>query len=540
MWQLVRQAEEARKQRQIDKAVRNYSLVLDYDAKNVRAHSGLAFTYLDVDEHRLALKHIEIALDSGEKSMNKGRLFFGASVALLNLDNWEAALEYATRLADLPGEFSQIKYHSLAGRIYHDQGKYLEAADHLEERLRLATGRDTAKKLQRDRFQLAETYIELNRPEDALGLLKHVLSARFSRPVQDRIGRLQLQLGHFRDASISFAALLEQDPKDVRALCGQGLAALARHQYDDAIASFSEVLLLESNNLRALDGLTEAHKHKGELQTAAGYVEQARRHYNLPEAQTTRRLRRLDQERARRDAELLRIRNIASLNVMATGIAHELRQPLSVIRLATQNAQRDLAEGEMARITEDLAEIDSHVGRLDGVISVLRDMGNANDEKKVSSVVLEEVIDRAHGLFRHQLVSRNIQFETEGLEHPVLANRDGLVQVFVNLISNARDAIAERPTRTIKVWTVPGVETLSVYVRDQGAGMSADVRRQAFDPFYSTKNEGGVGVGLYIAYNLARQSGGRLLVKESRPGKGTTFELTLRIPKDTPCLKPLP
>jgi C4-dicarboxylate-specific signal transduction histidine kinase len=64
-------------------------------------------------------------------------------------------------------------------------------------------------------------------------------------------------------------------------------------------------------------------------------------------------------------------------------------------------------------------------------------------------------------------------------------------------------------------------------VRDTGSGMSREIARQAFDPFFTTKKGHGVGVGLYIAYNLARNMNGELSIKKTAPGKGTTMELSL-------------
>ncbi len=115
------------------------------------------------------------------------------------------------------------------------------------------------------------------------------------------------------------------------------------------MSSFRAVLSRNPNDIRALDGMAEACKQAGDLERAAGYIDQLQQLYAVPEVQIERRLRALSRERQRRDAELLRIRNIAALNVMATGIAHELRQPLSVIRLAAQNARKDLERDEVSR-----------------------------------------------------------------------------------------------------------------------------------------------------------------------------------------------
>jgi len=526
-------AHEARNRRQIGDAIKLYERVLGVEPQNLDALTGLGFTYLAVDDFENALRYLEKALDGGG-DLDGGALY-GAAVALLNLERFPAAIEYASRLSEISGNDNQVRYHGLLGRIFYERGMWLEAAEQLEQRIALTNivdsrgDRRASHRLQQDRFRLSETYIELNRPEQALEQLDAMLNNRWTRAIQDQIGRLCLQLGRHQNAKDAFARVLAEDPNDVRALIGLAQSRLGVHEYDEAIAAFARVLEAEPNSLQALDGLAEAYRNKGDLEKAAAHIEQARRFYNLPEAQTQRRLRRLDEERARRDAELLRIRNIASLNVMATGIAHELRQPLSVIRLAAQNAKRDIEGGQYDLLAEDLHDIDEHVGRIDRVIRLLRDMGRpSRPDDTVSTVPLHRAVERALELFREQFANRGVALEIEHLQHHVLANEDALVQILVNLISNARDAVTASTTKRIRIWAAPGLERTSLYVMDSGEGMTPDIRRQAFDPFFTTKKEEGIGVGLYIAFNLARQMQGRLTIRETRPLRGTTFELSLR------------
>lgn len=275
--------------------------------------------------------------------------------------------------------------------------------------------------------------------------------------------------------------------------------------------------------------MVDALREQGELDGAARYVERISRLYRLPEAQRERRLRALDRERARREAELFRVRNIASLNLMATGIAHELRQPLSVIRLAAQNAQEDLKRGDTSELSADLADIDLNIDKIDRIIRTLRHIA-AETGLQPKPLNLSEVVNNALVLFRTQLRNREIDLRLENLDHQVLADEGGLEQILVVLVSNARDALAGTEQPYIKISAVSGPRSnrVSVLVIDNGAGMTPSTQRSAFDPFFTTKSGKGTGLGLYIAHNLARKMGGRLEIKRSQPGKGTRIELILK------------
>ena len=136
------------------------------------------------------------------------------------------------------------------------------------------------------------------------------------------------------------------------------------------------------------------------------------------------------------------------------------------------------------------------------------------------------------GVFQRQLDHRGIEVSCHDLDFWVTGDQSALLQILVNLIGNARDALALAETKRLELWAVSTPNRVILYVRDTGTGMSREIRRQAFDPFFTTKkDEGvGVGVGLYIAYNLARKMNGTLSIKKTAPGRGTTIELSLPRP----------
>ena len=522
---LVQKADDARKKREFNEAAALFEQVLENNPSHIKALLGLGYLFLELNEYQRAISYFERVLN---RVPDNGRALYGAAVAHVELEQYEQAASYAFQLEALGNRESKLSAHQILGQVAFGQGQFEGAAEQLEQGLKpRRRGRRGWKTHKRLRFLLAQSYLELNRLADAARQLERLLTARWSRATQDQLGHLYLELERIEDAQTAFLEIINRHPDDLRALEGLGRTHLAGHDHQEAIKVFKEILSQDSNNLQALDGMAEAYKEAGDLNQAYGYVERLRRVYRLPPAQLDRRIRSLERERQRRDAELLRVRNIAALNVMATGIAHELRQPLSVIRLAAQNARRDLAGGDVSLLDEDLKDIDDNVVKIDRIVGILRDISSA-ESSEVRPVRLDQVVDRALTLFRTQLRNRNIELKLRNLETMILADPVALEQVLINLLSNARDALMDSSSRAISIWTVQGKGRTWLYFKDTGKGMSPEVRRRALEPFYTTKEGKGTGLGLSVSFSLMRRMGGQIAIKESSPEKGTTLELILQ------------
>lgn len=102
---------------------------------------------------------------------------------------------------------------------------------------------------------------------------------------------------------------------------------------------------------------------------------------------------------------------------------------------------------------------------------------------------------------------------------------------FAPSIASARGATpnfcAFATSKRLKLWAVAGPNRIHLYIKDNGTGMTRDVEKRAFDPFFTTKGEQGVGMGLYIAYHLAKKMNCQLAIKRTKRGEGTEFELIL-------------
>jgi histidine kinase len=242
---------------------------------------------------------------------------------------------------------------------------------------------------------------------------------------------------------------------------------------------------------------------------------------------------------------------LATIGEMSTGIAHELNQPLSVIKSAStflrflakkvieketpqpgeSNAVVTIQADALKSLTD---EIDSHVDRASRIIRHLRDFGRQSDLSR-ERVDLNEAIRRAFMLMGTQLQTRGISYHLQ-LEETlplIMADMSRLEQVFINLILNARDAIQEmdrdrkgiREEGGISVRTFLDGDRVAVAFRDTGCGIPREILGKIFDPFFTTKKAGeGTGLGLSISYGIVQDYGGKIQVW-SVVGTGTIFTL---------------
>ncbi|MEJ2166010.1 MAG: PAS domain S-box protein [Desulfobacterales bacterium] len=241
------------------------------------------------------------------------------------------------------------------------------------------------------------------------------------------------------------------------------------------------------------------------------------------------------------EQQLIQASKMATLGEMATGVAHELNQPLAVIKTASSYFMKKIRKQQP--IKEEILltmaqEIDGHVDRATKIISHMRQFGRKSDQKK-DQVQLNEVLRRSFEIFSQQLKVRGIEVSwelEEGLPM-IMADADRLEQVFINLLINARDAIEEkwesrhRPPgdKRISLHTRSKSGRVFVEVEDTGMGIPKSVAERIFEPFFTTKEVGkGTGLGLSISYRIVQDFGGTIRVS-SREGEGTLFVITFPV-----------
>jgi PAS domain S-box-containing protein len=248
-------------------------------------------------------------------------------------------------------------------------------------------------------------------------------------------------------------------------------------------------------------------------------------------------------------ARLAQADRMASVGMLAAGVAHEINNPLTYVlanleglaaELRVREAQRPAADGR-----DDLEALARDA--LDGaqrIRKIVRDLmvfsGTTSD--RLEPVSLNQVIEGAINMSRGEVKYRARLVTELGATPPVQGNEGRLAQVFLNLLVNAAQAIpegdAEHHRITVRTWAEPGA--VLAEVTDTGAGIPADVLPRIYEPFFTTKSTGvGTGLGLAISRRIIEEAGGRITA-ESRPGEGARFLVRLPAAPAGPPVSPPP
>ncbi len=247
-------------------------------------------------------------------------------------------------------------------------------------------------------------------------------------------------------------------------------------------------------------------------------------------SETTAEMQRREQELRDKQEQLVQAGKLATLGELTTGVAHELNNPLNNIGLFVGNAidLLEFGKGDKERILAELHQAMQQVRKAGEIISHLRTFGRAATFSR-EPVAIKPVIERALALMREQLRLRQIEVLLDlGPEDPiVIGNAIQLEQVFINLLTNARDALADAPRKVISITASLRDDVLTLVIRDTGAGIPTGLEKRIFDPFFTTKEVGtGTGLGLSITYGIIQEHRGTIWV-ENPPGEGAAFSIQL-------------
>ncbi len=283
---------------------------------------------------------------------------------------------------------------------------------------------------------------------------------------------------------------------------------------------------LDNSRRAVLHILQDSHKDKLRLEASR----KAMIHIMGDLRETTAEMQRREQELRDKQEQLVQAGKLATLGELTTGVAHELNNPLNNIGLFVGNAVDliELAATEKGQVVGELHHAMQQVSKATEIISHLRTFGRAAPVSR-EPISLREVIERALSLMREQLRLREIEVTVDlGPDGPVVVgNAIQLEQVFINLLTNARDAVAESPRKLIDITATIASGAVDVALADTGQGIPPGLERRIFDPFFTTKEVGkGTGLGLSITYGIIKEHGGTISVV-SPPGEGATFLIHL-------------
>ncbi|MBF0450843.1 MAG: PAS domain S-box protein [Candidatus Magnetomorum sp.] len=244
------------------------------------------------------------------------------------------------------------------------------------------------------------------------------------------------------------------------------------------------------------------------------------------------------------ERQLTHASKMATLGEMATGIAHELNQPLTVMKTASNFFIRKIKKNETIQqsIFEELSrKIDANVDRSTKIINNMRQFARKS-KLLLEPINVNCVMEKTVEIFSQQLKVRGIElvWNIEDNLPPVMADVGRLEQVLINLILNARDAIdifdKQTQAKIEKKITINATcqsSNIIIKVSDTGPGIPESIKNKIFEPFFTTKEVGkGTGLGLSISYGIMKDFGGDIQVNSRQTG-GTCFTLSLPIQEKT-------
>jgi C4-dicarboxylate-specific signal transduction histidine kinase len=245
---------------------------------------------------------------------------------------------------------------------------------------------------------------------------------------------------------------------------------------------------------------------------------------------TTLTMEHRERELREKQEQLVQAAKLATLGELTTGVAHELNNPLNNIGLFIGNVIDviELGQADTGPMLRDLNQAMQQVDKATEIISHLRTFGRAAPVSR-EPLSINQIIVQAFSLMREQLRLRQVEVELHlAPEDPqVIGNPIQLEQVFMNLLTNARDALVESSRKAIMITSRTDSGMVELAFRDTGPGIPPGLEQRIFDPFFTTKEVGaGTGLGLSITYGIVKDHEGSITV-DNRPGEGVAFLIEL-------------
>jgi len=380
----------------------------------------------------------------------------------------------------------------------------------------------------------------------------------------------ELKVGHIRSLYVEYGGLMEQAHAQVRP-AGKGgeaytrkksaLEARVRLRGKEITEIAERISVQESKNIRALLGLSQrvlwisllvlvvlgvvlghtvATTVARPLKLIERYTERitqgefVRYEGGYAEKEVDSLLRafnRMTAELEARQLQLVRSEKLASLGTLLSGVAHELNNPLSNISTSAQILSEEMDEPDVDYKKELVSQIEEQTDRARDIVRSLLEFSRDREFNK-QRINLRRLLDETRVLLRSRITAGlTMDFNVpEGLE--VTADKQRLQQVFINLLTNAMDAVGEEGVTAVsaeETYGPSGERVVEIEVSDNGAGIAPEALKHIFDPFYTTKDVGrGSGLGLFIVYDIIERHDGSISV-QSEPGVGTTF--TIKLPQ---------
>ncbi|HUA38153.1 MAG TPA: ATP-binding protein [Candidatus Sulfopaludibacter sp.] len=221
-------------------------------------------------------------------------------------------------------------------------------------------------------------------------------------------------------------------------------------------------------------------------------------------------------------AIIARQEKLASLGVLAAGVAHEIRNPLTAIKFRLYTLKKALPAGFADN--EDAAVIGDEISRLERIVRDFLQFARPSEPEFIT-IPTQRILEEVHELLKPQLKKSSIELKLDPSEPVwVRADTQQIKQVLINLIQNSADSIGDNGVITLRARNGMGGQAI-MDVIDNGKGMPPEIQQRLFDPFFTTK-DGGTGLGLPIAARIVEKHGGELRY-QTQANRGTVFSVVL-------------
>jgi PAS domain S-box-containing protein len=245
--------------------------------------------------------------------------------------------------------------------------------------------------------------------------------------------------------------------------------------------------------------------------------------------------RRKEEELTRYRAQMARAEQLASLGTLSATVAHQITQPLTVIRLSLDNVLDDL-EGTSCpeKAVRRLRDSVSEVSNITSIINRFRNFARQSSDTRFGEVNVNVIAERVVRLLEESARQAKVTLHLKGMEKlpSVTMNETDLEQLFFALLENAIQAADGTQARQVVISGAVKDERVELRFSDNCGGITPEIRDKIFEPFFTTKPRGqGTGLGLCIVHDVVTRVGGHIRV-ESEFGRGTTFFLTLPVHKE--------
>ena len=256
----------------------------------------------------------------------------------------------------------------------------------------------------------------------------------------------------------------------------------------------------------------------------------------------------LNEKVQQRTREVVRSEQLASVGFLAAGVAHEINNPLASIAWSAEALESRLHEilhsyaqpsptpdsaNEIDVLRKYLKRIQDEAFRCKGITEKLLDFSRLNDSQRKQPTDVTELIDDVIALVQHlgQYRNKRIDFSSRP-ELIASVSPTEFKQVVLNLLTNALDSMNDGGCVRVRLSSLG--QTLQLLIEDDGCGMSEEVLRHLFEPFFTRRRDGrGTGLGLSISYRIVQDHGGAIVPHSAGPGKGSRFEVTFPLDGDS-------